>query len=67
MAAGPVAVVGGGLAGLSAGLELQRLGFEWAYRLSREPLRLAARYAKNGLFALRMLARDAVTRRSRRH
>src|SRR5437763_1622308 len=28
MAAGPVAVVGGGLAGLSAALELKRLGFE---------------------------------------
>lgn len=45
---------------------LQRIGLEWAYRLSREPLRLASRYASNGLFALQMLSRDALTRRSRR-
>jgi N-acetylglucosaminyldiphosphoundecaprenol N-acetyl-beta-D-mannosaminyltransferase len=45
---------------------IQRLGFEWAYRLSREPLRLASRYGRNGLFALRMLARDALSSRGRR-
>lgn len=45
---------------------LQKVGLEWAYRLSREPLRLSSRYAKNAWFALRMLARDAVTPRGRR-
>jgi N-acetylglucosaminyldiphosphoundecaprenol N-acetyl-beta-D-mannosaminyltransferase len=46
---------------------MQRCGLEWVYRLWREPRRLARRYWSNGLFALRMLARDAVTRRARRH
>lgn len=45
---------------------IQRVGFEWAYRLSREPLRLAWRYWSNGVFALRMLARDALSSRGRR-
>jgi exopolysaccharide biosynthesis WecB/TagA/CpsF family protein len=34
---------------------LQRVGLEWAYRLWREPTRLAGRYARNGRFVLRML------------
>src|SRR5206468_3828159 len=37
---------------------IQRLGFEWAYRISREPRRLALRYARDGLFVGRMLLRD---------
>lgn len=41
---------------------LQRVGLEWAYRLYREPTRLATRYRDNGLFAMQQLARD-VTRR----
>ena len=39
---------------------VQRVGLEWAYRLALEPGRLARRYAGNGWFALRMLARDAL-------
>lgn len=42
---------------------MQRVGLEWVYRLWREPRRLVGRYWANGLFALRMLARDAFTRR----
>jgi N-acetylglucosaminyldiphosphoundecaprenol N-acetyl-beta-D-mannosaminyltransferase len=45
---------------------IQRIGFEWAYRLSREPGRLTSRYARNAWFALRKLARDAITFRSNR-
>jgi N-acetylglucosaminyldiphosphoundecaprenol N-acetyl-beta-D-mannosaminyltransferase len=45
---------------------MQRVGLEWVYRLWREPRRLLGRYTANGLFALRMLARDARTRRERR-
>jgi N-acetylglucosaminyldiphosphoundecaprenol N-acetyl-beta-D-mannosaminyltransferase len=45
---------------------MQRLGLEWTYRLWREPRRLLGRYLSNGLFALRMLAKDALTRRERR-
>lgn len=45
---------------------IQRVGMEWFYRLYREPKRLLARYTSNGLFALRMLARDAFTRRANR-
>jgi N-acetylglucosaminyldiphosphoundecaprenol N-acetyl-beta-D-mannosaminyltransferase len=37
---------------------VQRLGLEWAYRLSREPGRLTLRYARNALFGARMLAGD---------
>jgi N-acetylglucosaminyldiphosphoundecaprenol N-acetyl-beta-D-mannosaminyltransferase len=45
---------------------IQRLGIEWVYRLYAEPKRLLGRYWSNGLFALRMLARDAFTRREQR-
>jgi N-acetylglucosaminyldiphosphoundecaprenol N-acetyl-beta-D-mannosaminyltransferase len=45
---------------------MQRVGLEWIYRLWREPRRLLGRYFSNGLFALRMLAKDALTRRERR-
>jgi N-acetylglucosaminyldiphosphoundecaprenol N-acetyl-beta-D-mannosaminyltransferase len=45
---------------------MQRVGLEWVYRLWREPRRLVGRYWANGMFALRMLARDAFTRRARR-
>jgi N-acetylglucosaminyldiphosphoundecaprenol N-acetyl-beta-D-mannosaminyltransferase len=34
---------------------LQRVGLEWAYRLWREPTRLASRYARNAQFIIRML------------
>lgn len=37
---------------------LQGLGLEWAYRLWREPGRLAPRYARNARFILAMVARD---------
>jgi N-acetylglucosaminyldiphosphoundecaprenol N-acetyl-beta-D-mannosaminyltransferase len=40
---------------------MQRIGLEWAYRLFREPLRLAGRYTRNALFLLRMLVRDAAS------
>jgi N-acetylglucosaminyldiphosphoundecaprenol N-acetyl-beta-D-mannosaminyltransferase len=40
---------------------LQRAGLEWAYRLWREPARLGGRYARNSLFALKMLALDLVS------
>lgn len=40
---------------------VQRLGLEWAYRLYREPSRLFLRYARNGLFILRMCIRDAIS------
>jgi N-acetylglucosaminyldiphosphoundecaprenol N-acetyl-beta-D-mannosaminyltransferase len=36
---------------------VQRLGLEWAYRVYREPRRLALRYAADAWFAARMLAR----------
>jgi N-acetylglucosaminyldiphosphoundecaprenol N-acetyl-beta-D-mannosaminyltransferase len=45
---------------------MQRVGLEWVYRLWREPRRLVGRYYSNGLFALRMLAHDLVTRREER-
>ena len=38
---------------------VQRMGMEWAYRMWREPSRLAPRYARNAAFILRMLTRDA--------
>jgi N-acetylglucosaminyldiphosphoundecaprenol N-acetyl-beta-D-mannosaminyltransferase len=41
-----------------APLRLQKLGLEWAYRLSREPSRLAPRYARNARFLLSMVAHD---------
>jgi N-acetylglucosaminyldiphosphoundecaprenol N-acetyl-beta-D-mannosaminyltransferase len=44
---------------------IQRLGFEWAYRLSREPTRLATRYGSNFLFVARMLLRDVFGSRRR--
>jgi N-acetylglucosaminyldiphosphoundecaprenol N-acetyl-beta-D-mannosaminyltransferase len=37
---------------------MQKIGLEWAYRLSLEPRRLAGRYAKNALFIAKMLTRD---------
>lgn len=44
---------------------MQRTGLEWVYRLSREPRRLAGRYARNAAFVARMLARG-LTARGRR-
>ena len=40
-----------------APLWMQRSGFEWAYRLSKEPRRLAMRYAKDAKIA-GIIARD---------
>ncbi len=37
---------------------VQRIGMEWAYRMWREPARLAPRYAQNAGFIFRMLMRD---------
>ncbi len=34
---------------------LQRIGFEWAFRLAQEPRRLFLRYARNMIFLVRML------------
>jgi N-acetylglucosaminyldiphosphoundecaprenol N-acetyl-beta-D-mannosaminyltransferase len=34
---------------------MQRTGLEWAFRLAQEPRRLLGRYARNGLFLIRML------------
>ena len=39
---------------------LQKIGLEWAYRMWREPSRLAPRYARNAGFILKMMARDAM-------
>jgi N-acetylglucosaminyldiphosphoundecaprenol N-acetyl-beta-D-mannosaminyltransferase len=39
---------------------VQRLGMEWAFRMSLEPRRLAPRYARNGAFLIRMVAGDLV-------
>jgi N-acetylglucosaminyldiphosphoundecaprenol N-acetyl-beta-D-mannosaminyltransferase len=38
---------------------LRRIGLEWAYRLLREPGRLAGRYLGDGLFLVKALWRDA--------
>jgi N-acetylglucosaminyldiphosphoundecaprenol N-acetyl-beta-D-mannosaminyltransferase len=63
----PVTVQGGASLDFIAGRVrrsprwLQRIGFEWLYRLYLEPGRLFRRYAANAWFALRMLARDLVT------
>ncbi|MDB5349040.1 MAG: family glycosyltransferase [Planctomycetota bacterium] len=46
---------------------IQKIGMEWAYRLSLEPRRLGPRYARNGLFLVSAVARDlADSLRSRR-
>jgi len=39
---------------------LQRLGLEWAYRISTDPRRLGPRYARNALFLAKMLVGDLV-------
>ncbi len=45
---------------------IQKCGIEWVYRMYAEPGRLAGRYWRNGLFAIRMLLRDAFTRKENR-
>ena len=45
---------------------VQRVGLEWAYRISREPTRLIPRYARNLLFGVRMFVADFLTPRHRR-
>jgi N-acetylglucosaminyldiphosphoundecaprenol N-acetyl-beta-D-mannosaminyltransferase len=42
---------------------MQRTGLEWVYRLSREPRRLAGRYARNALFAVRAQTAELFGRR----
>lgn len=37
---------------------MQRTGLEWAFRIWREPRRMAPRYAQNALFLLKALGRD---------
>jgi N-acetylglucosaminyldiphosphoundecaprenol N-acetyl-beta-D-mannosaminyltransferase len=37
---------------------MQKSGMEWSFRLLSEPRRLAARYARNAWFILRMIGRD---------
>ncbi len=37
---------------------VQAMGLEWAYRLSREPRRLAGRYWSNGVFLVRVILSD---------
>ncbi len=39
---------------------VQKIGMEWAYRLSLEPRRLAPRYAANARYLLRMITQDLV-------
>lgn len=43
---------------------IQRSGMEWFYRITREPLRMGPRYWRNGLFLLRMVMKDAFSRRA---
>jgi N-acetylglucosaminyldiphosphoundecaprenol N-acetyl-beta-D-mannosaminyltransferase len=46
---------------------MQRAGLEWLHRLWTEPRRLARRYLLEGIpFALGLLVRSALRRRSRR-
>jgi N-acetylglucosaminyldiphosphoundecaprenol N-acetyl-beta-D-mannosaminyltransferase len=42
----------------------QKIGLEWAYRISTDPARLGPRYAKNALFLFRRMARDLLGRRA---
>ena len=37
---------------------MQKSGMEWSFRLLSEPRRLAARYARNTWFILRIIGRD---------
>ena len=37
---------------------IQKIGMEWAFRLGLEPKRLYRRYARNGWFLIRSVARD---------
>jgi N-acetylglucosaminyldiphosphoundecaprenol N-acetyl-beta-D-mannosaminyltransferase len=43
---------------------MQRMGLTWAYRLSKEPLRLGPRYLRYNSLFLSYLLRDAVSRRA---
>jgi N-acetylglucosaminyldiphosphoundecaprenol N-acetyl-beta-D-mannosaminyltransferase len=43
---------------------MQRMGLTWAYRLSKEPLRLGPRYLQYNSLFLSYLLRDAVSRRA---
>lgn len=37
---------------------IQRIGMEWIYRITREPLRMAPRYFQDGMFLLKALSRE---------
>jgi N-acetylglucosaminyldiphosphoundecaprenol N-acetyl-beta-D-mannosaminyltransferase len=45
---------------------LQKIGLEWAYRITTDPVRLFPRYVKNALFLFGQVAQDLVPRRNRR-
>jgi N-acetylglucosaminyldiphosphoundecaprenol N-acetyl-beta-D-mannosaminyltransferase len=45
---------------------VQRIGMEWAYRLSLEPVRLGPRYARNAGFLAKRIMVDLISRRSER-
>jgi N-acetylglucosaminyldiphosphoundecaprenol N-acetyl-beta-D-mannosaminyltransferase len=45
---------------------VQRIGMEWAYRLSLEPARLGPRYARNAGFLAKRIMVDLISRRSER-
>ena len=40
---------------------IQRIGMEWMYRISREPLRMAPRYFQDGMFLLKALMREVLS------
>ncbi len=40
---------------------IQRIGMEWLYRISREPMRMAPRYFQNALFLAKAVLRDAAS------
>jgi N-acetylglucosaminyldiphosphoundecaprenol N-acetyl-beta-D-mannosaminyltransferase len=42
---------------------IQKVGMEWAFRISTDPARLGPRYARNALFLLRRVASDLAGRR----
>jgi N-acetylglucosaminyldiphosphoundecaprenol N-acetyl-beta-D-mannosaminyltransferase len=45
---------------------MQRIGCEWLYRFTTDPMRLGGRYVLNSWFATKMLLRDLLTRRQNR-
>jgi N-acetylglucosaminyldiphosphoundecaprenol N-acetyl-beta-D-mannosaminyltransferase len=45
---------------------VQRIGMEWAYRMSLEPARLGPRYARNARFLAKQIMFDLISRRRER-